>query len=146
MKKIITSIIALATLALGLETGLAQIQTLVSSLPIYQATDSNLASKPFIDCRGQKSVAVEWVCKHSGTATAVEGAAFFPSLDGTTWATNNAIHYDFVITPSSGNQVRWLTNFTVNGYPFLILAYITNIDADTYSTNTIRYFIKPNAP
>lgn len=139
--KSVLPILALFAFAFGAQ---AQKVTLTTSLPIYQSTDSNLASPLVLDCRGQKSVALEWVIKHSGTATAAEGMQLRPSMDGVNAAGNEL--QMFVITPASGTTTRWMTNLTVNGYPYMMITYITNIDADTYSTNTISYWVKKNAP
>lgn len=112
---------------------------------VYQAVDSNIQpSRIFIDCQRQQNVAVEWRVKHSGTATAAEGILFRPSYDGTN--VSGTTEFFLVVTPTSGTAKSASTNWNVAGYPYLVCTYITNKDADTYSTNTFYYWIKKNAP
>lgn len=137
--------ILLALIALGLvPLTNAQMVTL-GPYAVYQGVATNIQpSRIFIDCRGQQNVALEWNVKHSGTATAAEGVVFRGSYDATN--VSGTTEFFLVVTPTSGTAKSASTNFNVAGYPYLVLTYITNVDADTYSTNSFKYFVKKNAP
>jgi hypothetical protein len=110
---------------------------------VAQNSASNLSPIVKLDLRGQKEVSIEWVVQHSGTATTTEGVQIRESVDGTN-KTGRLLN--MVATPASGTKVYSLTNVTVSGYPYLVISYITNGDADTRSTNWFKYWIKRNAP
>ena len=139
MKKVLAFILPLLLL---ITTAQAQLVTF-NPVVVYQNVASNLATPLVIDCRGQKEIALEWSVTHSGTATTTEGIQIRQSVDGST-ATGPLLN--MVLTPASGTKVYTLTNITVSGYPYLLVTYITNKDADTYSTNSIKYWPKPFAP
>lgn len=135
-------LIILAALVPGLAT--AQLVT-QGPFVIYQNVASNIpiASTIRIDTRGQQNVGLDWLVKHSGTATTLEGCQVRYSIDG-----SNAVGQIVAITktPVSATTVTLTTNIQTYGYPWMIVNYITNGDADTYSTNYFKYYLKRNAP
>lgn len=139
MKKLLISIAGLLPCI-----AMAQLVTL-GPFAVYQNVASNvpITSTIKFDTRGQQNIAIEWLVKHSGTATTLEGCSVRPSVDG-----SNAIgeNVTITITPASATTVTLCTNIQTYGYPWMIVNYITNKDADTYSTNWFKYYLKRNAP
>lgn len=139
MKRILLFILALIPAC-----GWSQLITL-GPFYVYQSVASNVPITKTIrlDVRGQQNVAVEWTVNHSGTATAVEGCQVRPSIDG-----SNVVGeiQGITITPASIPTVTLCTNLLTYGYPYMIVQYMTNNDADTYQTNLFKYYLKRDAP
>jgi hypothetical protein len=146
MKKIIISLLTLAALVVG-----AQAQGLVTasvSPVIYNSVTTNMAgtSTIVIDVRRQQNVAIEWTQTLNGAGSTVGGLAFVPSLDGSTLASSPHDNgFSIVRAPNGTTPVVTITNFNVKGYNYLVCHYITNGSA-ALMTNTVRYWVKPNAP
>jgi hypothetical protein len=145
MKHYILSLLTLAALVVG-----AQAQGIVTAanVPvIYNSVSSNMAGTAtiVIDCRRQQNVAVEWTALTAGST--LSALRFQPSLDGTTIATTPDASGSFVMAraPVANTPTVTITNFNVKGYNYLVCDYITNGGAATL-TNTVRYWVKPNAP
>ena len=143
MKKLILSLLTLAALVVGAQ---AQLVTLPSTVIYNSVTSNAVAGSLVIDVRGQQNVAIEWTQALNGAGSTVGGLSFVPSIDGTTIASspeNNG--FSIVRAPNGTTPVVTITNFNVKGYNYLTLWYTTNGSA-ALQTNTIRYWVKPNAP
>ena len=111
------------------------------------ATSNGVFSSSYvIDCRRQQNVAIEWTQTLAGAGSTVGGISLVPSLDGSTPAStpdNNG--FALVRAPNGTTPVITVTNFNVKGYNYLIVSGVTNGSANI-QTNTLRYWVKPNAP
>lgn len=127
----------------------AQAQGLVTAanIPVvYNSVTTNMAGTAtiVIDCRRQQNVAVEWTMLTSGST--LSGIRFTPSVDGSTLATSPHDNtFSMARAPVANTPTVVITNFNVKGYNYLVCDYITNGSA-ALLTNTIRYWVKPNAP
>ncbi len=101
-----------------------------------------------IDCGSQRNVAIKWTTVLGGAGTELIGLRFVPSIDGTLPSTPDATASTFrmVIAANGTTPVIVQTNFDTLGYRYLLPYYLTNGNATYYSTNTIEYLVKKNAP
>mgnify|MGYP006935477800 CR=1 FL=1 len=147
MKTITKLILILLTLAASLFGVQAQGLVTAASVPVvYNSVTSNLTGTAaiVIDCRRQQNIAVEWTVLTSGST--LSGIRFTPSVDGSTLATTPHDN-GFVMAraPVANTPTVVITNWNVKGFNYLIGDYITNGSA-ALMTNTVRYWVKPNAP
>lgn len=150
MKTINKFSLVLLTLAASLFGVQAQGLVTVAGGPftMVASTTSNgvFSSSYVIDVRRQQNVIIEWNQVLAGAGSTVGGLSFVPSIDGSTIASspeNNG--FAIVRAPNGTTPVITVTNFYVKGYNYLVLYGVTNGSANI-QTNTIRYWVKPNAP
>lgn len=147
MKTIHTFILLILALFASLFGAQAQGLVTAANIPVvYNSVTTNMAGTAtiVIDCRRQQNVAIEWTMLTSGST--LSGIRFTPSLDGSTLATS--VHdngFSMARAPVANTPTVVITNFNVKGYNYLVCDYITNGSAAAL-TNTVRYWVKPNAP
>lgn len=147
MKTIIQLLLSILALFAPLFGVQAQGLVTASSVPVvYNSVTSNLTGTAaiVIDVRRQQNVVVEWTMLTSGST--LSGIRFTPSVDGSTLATSPHDN-GFVMAraPVANTPTVVITNWNCKGYNYLIGDYITNGSA-ALLTNTVRYWVKPNAP
>lgn len=144
MKKIL-SILTLAAAACAVQVQ-AQIQT--QNFLVNNGVTSNFPpAVAKLDVSASKDVAIKWTFNLGGAGTEVCGLRFVPSIDDvlpTTPATS--LGYVLASAANGATPVILQTNFSVTGYRYLHVYYVTNGNATFFLTNQIDSFVKRNAP
>ena len=98
-----------------------------------------------IDVRRQRNIAIKWSSELSGSGSDTNGLRFFPSVDGSTLPTTPSLATGYYISTLANGTTRVdiTTNFDTLGYPYLMLAYITNGSAAQVLTNRISWWTLP---
>jgi hypothetical protein len=148
MKNVLTVLTLAASLfAASVQQSHGQAASLATYTIAASATSNAVFTGYAIDCRGQQNVAVEWTQTLAGAGSTVGGITFVPSIDGSTKATTPSLADGFtmVTAPNGATPVITITNFNVKGYSYLLLYAQTNGSANI-QTNSVRYWVKRNAP
>lgn len=146
-------LLRIVTLAAAMFAVGSQAQTKITN-PTFAITNNitqtlqTLGTVPtVIDCGAQRNVAIKWTTQLGGAGTEVIGIRFIPSIDATLPSTPTlAGGYYMAIAANGTTPVIVQTNFDTLGYRYLLPYYLTNGNATYYSTNTLEYLVKRNAP
>lgn len=113
---------------------------------VANGSTSNLpVSQVVIDTSVQKDIAIKWTVQLNGAGTEIMGLRFCPSVDGILPSAHPP-SWTLAIAANGATPVIVQTNFTMSGYRFLHLCYMTNGSAGQLATNTVSYYVKRGAP